>query len=1199
MSIYHRNRILEKTLTLALFTPVALMLLLPLTVFSQTPQTPIVKGKTKPPPNDPRDPDPDDETTTDPKKTQDMEKINAKKTPSNPLVLKQPDGRGNATTLYDEKGRRIEPAIPKRKKNFGDYRGKVLDPRLRTQTDEDEELPLFGYNFFEPARNYLIAKQEYVQRALRGDYAPEPQYDETDPEADYDTTDATSTERSTRKIQPRTNPDGTRIGKVPSTKKTTRRNTGTRPNPDTEADTEDPAMTPRRKVRSNTKRTTDLQDEMTQTDEGDYAETPTRAAPPLRRNRTETQTQPRRRTGSAQTDSMQTDPRNPRDANNRITGNRTQDETDPQYDETAPLPRQSRRRATRPYNNAPDPNLFSDTNAFSNIADPLAQLRGNVLASVPTTYILSGGDKLIVTYRTPTIAETELRISVDAQGAISVPEAGRVVVGGLTIAQAQAAIERRLGTIFRGVSVSLTLEELRTIIVTVSGEAFRAGSYPVPSVTSAINVLYAAGGPTERGSLRRIEVRRQGKLAGTIDIYKFLTGGEQPDIPLQSGDLITIPPRQSDVTVKGEVRNPAIYELKDNETLQDALRFAGGIKPSGIAQNVRIETVIPGRERVIRTVDTKTNAQTRAVTLYDGDLVDVFSVRDTVANKVTIEGALEQPGDYAFTPGMRVSDLVDKARSILPEAYTPRAELYKWNPDNTTTLIAVDLEKAIARDPTFNLVLSRWDRLKVYTREEVAWTGTRRVELTGAVQRPGIYQRSEGMRLSDLLRRAGGPTPDAYLNRAIVLHQRGDGSFAYDYPNLFSAIKGDLTSDVFIEDNDLVAVYKTSEANFTPERVVSIRGEVVAPGVYPRGESMKLSDLIKNAGGFKPGATPNVTVAHARRFVDATNQQTKTVSIQVNDRGGVSNDLVLDDGDVVTIQADGSFQSEVRIVTIKGFVNRPGPIVLSRKGMRLSDAIREAGGVRAEGSPEGTEFNRDPKLLASSGQKTIMQKVSELSDLINSSVYRRELAKSDIERAKALKTVETDGGGLLGGLGGLTGAAAPPPTASNPVVAQNLANRDLVSRPRSLIETDLTPNGNIAVNLPEALKKPGSEEDLLLVDGDMITIPEKPTTVQISGAVVNPRGVLFKTGANIDYYITRAGGFAPDVAKDRIVIIRAGGGIFPAGKAGAIRAGDLIFVPTKVVAERISANGNLFNDLFKGIASTAISLLLVTKLFGI
>ncbi len=1144
----------------------------------QTP--PAAPPKTKPA----LPPAPDEEEITPSRKQDNDQPINSAK-PSNPLVLKQPDGRGNQSDQFDEKGRRLEPQTPVRKKNFGDFQGRhSTDPRTRSLND-DEDLAYFGYSFFEPARNYLLAKQQYVQRLLSGDNPPSSE-ENRNPQQNFSRMRNDGASSS----DPRTRSSSTASRR----KAYGQTNNGS-----------DDSLLSRRRVKPGKGRagvsgedTPAGESASASMDTEDTVVIPGTGAGSRRRSRTLSSENldpalklPR---GRKSTDDANPDPRDPRSPQRERPQNSPPDENDPADSEnTGPVRGFGAKTSRR---GSSDFGVFDDTNAFNSIADPLAQLRGNVLASVPTTYSLSGGDKLILTYRTPTLSDTELRLTVDPQGAITLPEAGRIVVSGLTLAQAQAAIQRKLGLLYRNVSTQVTLEELRTIVVTVSGEAFQPGSYPVPSVTSAINVLYAAGGPTERGSLRRIEVRRQGRLAGTIDVYKFLTGGEQPDIPLQSGDLITIPPRQSEITVRGEVRNPAIYELKDNETLADALRFSGGIKPSGVSQNIRIETLVPGRERVLKTVDLKTTSAARGVALFDGDNVDVFSVRDTVANKVTVEGAVDQPSDYAFTPGMHVADLVDRARGLLPEAYTPRAELYRWNPDNTTTLIPVNLDAALTRSSASNLLLSRWDRLRIYTREEVAWTGTRRVELTGAVQRPGVYQRSEGMRLSDLLRRAGGPTPDAYLNRAVVLHQRGDGTFAYEYPNLLSAIKGTNGSDVLIEDNDLVAVYKTDEANFTPERVVSIRGEIVAPGVYPRGDGMKLSDLIKNAGGFRPGATPRVTIAHARSFVDVPNTEVKTVSISVNDRGIPAQDLLLDDGDVVTVQGDGNFQNEVRLVTVKGFVNRPGPIVLSRKGMRLSDAILEAGGLKPEGSPEGTEFNRDPKMLASTGQKTIMQKVSALSDLINASVYRRELAKSDIERAKALKTAETEGAGLLGSL---TGAGTPAPVPSNPIVAQNLANRDLVSRPRTMGETDLTPNGNIAVNLPQALRKPGSEEDILLVDGDVITIPEMPTTLQVSGAVVNPRGVLFKSGAGLDYYITRAGGFAPDVAKDRIVVIRAGGGIFPASKAGALRPGDLIFVPTKVVAEKITANSNLLNDLFRGITNTALSVLLATKLFGL
>jgi protein involved in polysaccharide export with SLBB domain len=162
-----------------------------------------------------------------------------------------------------------------------------------------------------------------------------------------------------------------------------------------------------------------------------------------------------------------------------------------------------------------------------------------------------------------------------------------------------------------------------------------------------------------------------------------------------------------------------------------------------------------------------------------------------------------------------------------------------------------------------------------------------------------------------------------------------------------------------------------------------------------------------------------------------------------------------------------------------------------------------------------------------------------------------------------------------------------------------LSQRDLVSAPRVLGDTDLSPDGNIAVDLAGALKRPGGEDDLLLVDGDTITIPERPSTVQVVGAVFNARGVLFKPGAKLDHYVAQCGGFTPDAASDRIVVIHAGGGLVPASKAGALRPGDVVVVPTRVLAEKLSRRGGGLDGLFRGITNSAITLRLATSLFGL
>jgi protein involved in polysaccharide export with SLBB domain len=831
--------------------------------------------------------------------------------------------------------------------------------------------------------------------------------------------------------------------------------------------------------------------------------------------------------------------------------------------------------------------------AFRDIADPITQLYRNVIASVPANYQLWGGDRLTIRYSSPTLNPREFLTQVDSQGSLNLFGVGRILVRGMTLAQAETAIRNQLSRVYKSVEVSVSLKELRTIQVTVGGQAYNPGTYTVPATVGVFNVLYAAGGPAENGSLRRIEVRRNGRTVGALDFYRFLLSGNQGDIPLQTGDLIFIPPNLPRIALEGDVRNNALYEIKEGETLQDLLRYAGGIKPSGVEQYVQVNTFDPGKARLLKSVNVRDAAAVRQIPLYDGDIVDVFSLRPIVQNKVTVEGAVEVPGDYGLVDGMRVSDLIQRAHNPISDAYLARAELYRWNSNNTTTLIPIDLTKALVfHDPNADLTLQRWDRLHIYTQQEVAWVGQRKVTVRGPVQRPGIYEFSANMHVSDLLLKAGGPLLDAYMQRAVLQHQNGDGTFSYDYISLAAIKAGDKTQDLPIRDNDILAVYRVGEASFTPEHIVTLRGEVNAPGLYPRGEDMKLSDLIKNAGGFKPNASANVVVAHARQPIDGADAPLKTTTVSFDSQIRTTQDIVLEDGDVVTVQGIGGFQDKPAVVIVKGAVQNPGPIVLTRTDFRLSDAIKAAGGLRPESYPPGTEFFRDSRMVATVGQRDVALQVSQLNNLLNTNAYNRELAKSDVDRIKAVNASTQSSSYYPFG----AAAAAPSPSAA---ALTQLFSRDLVSKPRELQEGNLRPNGNVAVNLLAALQKPGGPDDVILVDGDTINVPNEPTMVQVVGAVVNPRGVVFKPGAGVDYYVTQTGGYAPDAAKDRIVIIHTSGGLIPANKVKSLEPGDVILVPTKVLAAKLSNQADLLNTFFQGLVGAVIAVRLATTVLGL
>ncbi len=837
------------------------------------------------------------------------------------------------------------------------------------------------------------------------------------------------------------------------------------------------------------------------------------------------------------------------------------------------------------------------------VTDPISStLYRNVLASLPSNYQLQPGDHLTVRYSALALAPRQFTSTVDLQGGVEVEGVGRISVAGRTASEAEDALRQRLSRLYRNVDVSINLRQLRTVQVTVSGAAFAPGTYTVPATATAFNVLNAAGGPTADGSLRDIRVLRNGRRAGTLDIYPLIgatsanPAAKTSDISLQAGDIIYIPARLSRIAIVGEVRQQAVYELTPAEGLRDALRYAGGVKPSGVDQNVHIDTINNGTDRVIVDVNLRDKAKVASVSVYDGDTIEVSSIRSIITNRVTIKGAVNQPGDYALTPGLTAADLIARARGVEYDTYTNQADLIRLNPDNTTT------RQHFSIDQAQTIPLKRFDILQLYTRQEVSYIGRRLVTVRGAVQRPGLYTQSDNMHVSDLLLDSGGPLPDAYLNRAVLLHQRGDGTYAYDYVSLRDILSGDSGMDLPIQDDDVLAIYRSGEAHFTPDHTVKILGNVVAPGLYARGEGMRLSDLLKVVGAFKPGGGTRVTVAHARRPItdkaiqvaSAVVPVQTTVDYTPEQTVASGTDLVLQDGDVIAVQGDGNLQDHPAVVTVTGMVNRPGPIII-QQGMHLSDAIKQAGGLRPQAFPQGAEFTRMSDALATPGQLDLATVIARMSDMLNLSQLQREKAKSNLELIQAAGTA-AGGSASIAGLGG--GAA----NAVNPNLApltNALSQNSLVSPARLLTLSQLEPNGAVAVQLAQALKRPGSIDDVLLKDGDTLVVPETPTTVQVVGAVYSGRGVVYRPGQSIDYYVRLVGGFTPDAATDRIEVIHAGGGLIPADKAGALQPGDLILVPTKVLAEKISRSGNGFSEFFQGLLGGAITLKVLSSVFGL
>jgi protein involved in polysaccharide export with SLBB domain len=607
-----------------------------------------------------------------------------------------------------------------------------------------------------------------------------------------------------------------------------------------------------------------------------------------------------------------------------------------------------------------------------------------------------------------------------------------------------------------------------------------------------------------------------------------------------------------------------------------------------------VTSVRPGEARQLIDANLLASDEANNPPLYDGDKVEVYSIRPVFANIVTIEGAVDQPGNYALTPGMTVADLVERARGLLEDAYVDRADLFRTNPDNTQTLIPVRLAQALQRDPQADVPLQRRDRLVVYAIKDVEWMGDRRVQVRGAVQKQGVYYRADNMHVQDLLLQAGGVLPNAYVERAFLQRRNPDGSYgpllAID---LRKAMLNDPEHNVLLQDRDMLMVYTREQAQFTPENVVTIDGAVQSPGTYPRAENMRLADLIRLAGGPLPEAAERVEIAKARKPIGTPPLE---VNLAQALSGMDSSNPLLEDGDVVTVRARGDFRLKPLTVYLRGAVKEPGPYTLRAPTERLSDIIKRAGGLLETAYPPAARLMRRPDQVISELQRTLTGRILQVLKVVNEEEYRRALARSDVERVRFAAGLAQQPP-VPTGASALLGQTAPSSPAPEKVTeAATLLTRDLVSQARPLREEDLLPAGNVRIDLVAALQKPGSEADVVVVDGDIIYIPEKPTTVAVTGAVVVPSAVLYTPNKNVSYYIEHAGGFTSDAARDRILVIRATGEVLPAQKVRTVGLGDIIFVPTKVVAERLRDRQAEIDAAIRSITTGAIVFRLIETL---
>jgi protein involved in polysaccharide export with SLBB domain len=473
-------------------------------------------------------------------------------------------------------------------------------------------------------------------------------------------------------------------------------------------------------------------------------------------------------------------------------------------------------------------------------------------------YVLGPGDSVILNLWGG--HSDRLNRTIDRQGQIALPEAGAVAIAGLTITQAQTVIQKALGTQFQGEHVEISTGRLRTVRVYVVGDVQRPGAYDVSSLSTPLNALYEAGGPTSRGSMRILRQYRGNQLVGEIDLYGLLLHGVRSGSDrLLAGDTILVPPVGAQVTVMGMVRRPAIYELRGEQGLNDVLELAGGVVVSANLKQINIERIEAHQRRTMLSVklsDNKDGQEKKLadIRVQDGDRVLVASILPYDEQTVYLEGHVFRPGKYPYQDGMTINDLLKSYQDVMPEPAS-HAEIVRLQPpDFRPETIGFDLTGALAGDAP--IPLKAFDVIRVFSRYEI---DSPKVSIRGEVLRPGEYPLSRGMTAAGLLEMAGGFRRSAYRQVAdlssYVIQDSQKVLVTHSVLAIDKAIEGDKSADVELRPGDVLGIRQLTGWQDIGASI-TIQGEVKFAGTYGIQEGERLSSILRRAGGFREGAYP-------------------------------------------------------------------------------------------------------------------------------------------------------------------------------------------------------------------------------------------------------------------------------------------------------------------------------------------------------
>jgi len=672
---------------------------------------------------------------------------------------------------------------------------------------------------------------------------------------------------------------------------------------------------------------------------------------------------------------------------------------------------------------------------------------------VPANYVVGPGDTVILQLYGQRNERYELAVS--REGIIQFPELGPLNVSGLSFEDMRELVQTTVQATFIGQEVSVTMGTLRSIQIFVLGEAYMPGVYTVSSLSTMTNALFFSGGVSNLGSLRSIQLLRDGNIVNELDLYDLLLRGDtRNDERLQPNDVIFIDTVGSTIGISGEVRRPGLFELNEEQSISDILSLAGGLLPTAYPLLTHLERINNLGQRIIIDLNL-TEDESLSVTVSDGDLLYVDTILDQIESGINIEGHVNRPGNFAWAEGVRISDLL-------------RYEDFLPSPDFNYAMLVREVL------PSRNIQVHQ-------------------VKLGQALNVPGSLD-DVVLQPRDRLLIFGENTLENRLDRRLLIHPVVQ---TLRYQSNFGGLR----------------------------RVVSISGEVSAPGDYPLIDNMSISDLLVAAGGAAESA--DLKQAELSRRVNTPEAGMVMQNLQLDLTNSLNMNSALEPIDRITIRQLPNW-SEIETVLISGEIYSPGLYVIG-KDDTLSDLIARAGGLTEYADPKAGIFLRDELRINE----------QRLLNFFNDRLTRELLNQS-----------LTQNGGQI---------------------QQPQVNIEVMNVLLAQIESAV-PTGRLVIDLPALLSGLNSRGDVILRNGDELVIPRTRQEVGVIGEVQLPTLHLYNPGDAVSDYINRSGGFTRNADEDNIFVIKSNGAVIPYSQnqslfsfaqdqSSQLEAGDSIVVP--------------------------------------